>query len=120
MKRIITFFLLVSSVIAYSQELIKLDNVTWITFEDTNDYKYILIDTKNIWQITIPNKDILFLPPDPYNEYALISETNKYYSDGLNSSFQFKLFINEGGNWWDFYSIVFGIWKFPTINFNNG
>jgi hypothetical protein len=89
----------------FSQEVLNFPGRN-LNFEDTSEYQYILIDTNKIWHIAKPDKKILFLPDNhPYlGEYAIISDTNDYYQENINSSFQFKLKFIGG---WNGYSIQF-------------
>ena len=114
MKRLYFLLVLCYSILSYSQELLYMG---WphssINFEDTTEYKYISIDTSNIWQIIEPDKQILFIPPEyPHlGEYAIISDTNSYYTSNINASFQFKLLGGSG----NYYEISF----FQKFDFEN-
>ena len=107
MKNIVVLVICLIHCSIYAQEIIPF---SWggyeINFEDTSEYNYVAFDTNNIWFITKPDKQILFLPSSPtyLNEYAIISDTNDYYSKNVKSSFQFKLFLSHG---YDSYYISF-------------
>ena len=101
MKHILLFLLLVKASIALPQELLHwgLDRV--ISFENTSDYKYILLDTTDIWQIGKPRKDILFLPPNsPFAENAIFTDTAQYYAVNKKASFQFKLRLDGNDSYY--------------------
>ena len=86
----------------FAQELLNLGIVNSnINFEDTIKHKYIAIDTQNIWQIDKPEKVILFLPPSsPYlGEKVIFTDTSKYYTSNIESSFQFILYLGEGNTY---------------------
>ncbi len=107
MKNLSFLLFLYCSILGHSQELL---NMGWsfnsiINFEDTTENKYIDIDTSNIWQIVEPDKQILFIPPEHsyLGNYAIIGDTNNFYANNINSSFQFKLLFGDG----DFYDIGF-------------
>jgi hypothetical protein len=89
MRNLIIIVLYFNALSIYSQEALN-----WgynLNFEDTSEYKYVGIDTNNIWYITKPQKQILSSP-----SYAIISDTNKYYPKNVKSSFQFKLVFDYG------------------------
>lgn len=77
-----------------------------IDFEKSSDFQYVKIDVDSIWNISHPQKDIINLPTQQSNigTMAIISDTNKYYSKNLQSSFQFKLYYEMGSSG---YSISF-------------
>jgi len=88
MKTLIILLFAFIQLSAVSQEIINACGSPGIYFGDTSSYKYLYIDTSNIWYITKPDKQIL-----NWDDYAIVSDTNDYYSKNLKSSFQFKLCI---------------------------
>ncbi len=84
-------------------------------FDDSTEYEHVLIDTNNIWQITHPHKNILFLQdlPSINDQYGIITDTGNYYQLGVTSSFQFKLLFLSGT---DIYHISF--WQKYDFNPN--
>jgi hypothetical protein len=108
MKKIVLIAFMISRVIiGYSQDYLHLGfGGAHFDFEDSTKYNNVLMDTNNVWQITQPQKDILFLPSLPliYGEYAIITDANQYYQMGETSSFQFKLLLLSGT---DIYNISF-------------
>lgn len=103
MKKIVLIVFMITRVITgYSQESFDLGfGGDWINFENSHLYNHVLIDTNNIWQITRPQKNILFLPDD---SHGIITDTNLYYQTGVTSYFQFKLHLLRGS---DIYNIRF-------------
>jgi hypothetical protein len=100
MKRLFFLAILANSVIALSQEpILWTYGNTEITFEDTSDYKFVLIDTNGVWQIAEPKKGLLQLSTFK----AIIADTNLYYKNNLRASFQFRLILGPA----DAYSINF-------------
>ena len=99
---------------AISQEFIEINfNTIDIDFEDSEFYKYILIDTNNIWKIGTPNKELIFPEPQHiFGEKSIYSDTNLYYGKDISSYFQFKIIIGNA----DFYGIGFD----QKYDFENG
>ncbi|MBN2613292.1 MAG: T9SS type A sorting domain-containing protein [Bacteroidales bacterium] len=106
MKRLTFFTFLLSISFCYAQEILYMGKAfSTINFEDTVEYKYVGIDTKNVWRIAEPHKEILFIPQTHsyLGKYAIISDTNRFYNSNIRASFQFRLFLGEG----DSYGISF-------------
>lgn len=95
MKRIIllTLVILLSGLKGISQEILETDYRPKINFEDTSLYKYIQIDTNNVWSIDTVTKDILFLSGN--NNTSIITYDNYYYGKNINSFFQFKILLGD-------------------------
>jgi hypothetical protein len=101
MKKIVFIALLVNVITGYSQELLSLGRTgANLDLEFPDEFPYIKIDTNHVWYITMPNKYILYYPPDPgpFGTHALITDTSLYYKSNIKSSFQFKLIMGEEGN----------------------
>jgi len=100
MKRILLFLLLVKAAIAMPQELLYWDFAeTIISFDDTTQYKYILIDTNKIWYIEEAEKEILFAPAN-FGQYSIFTDTARYYPANARASCQFKLRLNGADSYY--------------------
>lgn len=98
MKKILCLVFILFNTIVHGQVPIFSEN--WyveMSFEDTLENKYILFDTNNVWFVTKPEKEILFIPSTlpEIGEKALITDTNDYYAINTNSSFCFKLILEQ-------------------------
>lgn len=97
MKTTLTFFILgILSFTALCQDVL---NFGWVdgdhvSFEDTSQYKYVKLDSNNIWVITTPQKPILYLPSSLGN-FGIMTDTNIYYLSDTASSFQFRLRMTD-------------------------
>jgi hypothetical protein len=132
MKTIILILVILNIHFAYGQEqifsfLAGPGEELNINFEDTAEYKYISIDTNNVWFITNPQKEILFLPPElpELGEKAIISDTNNYYKNNLKSSFQFKLYLESSFFYYIFFRYKYDFEKnkdggIIETSYNNG
>lgn len=99
MKQLFVILISLNTLLISSQEIVDFGfGGSRINFEDTSEYKFVKVDTNNVWIITEPKKQILFLPTNPsyLGKFAIISDTNEFYPVNIKSSFQFKLKLMEG------------------------
>ncbi len=100
MKNLLFISFVCCSIPGFSQELLSLGRIgADLDFERPEEYRFIKIDTNNLWFITEPGKEILFLPPNAgFGSHALLSDTSLYYRSNTIATFQFKLQMQEEGN----------------------
>lgn len=101
MKKLIILLSVLNFFAAYNQEVINFYDDFDIDFTDTSQYKYLSIDTNNVWTIAKPkNKQNLTWISD-----ALFTDTSLYYGKNIKSSFQVKLYFNGQHDYYVVYLI---------------
>ncbi len=94
MKKLFLLAVSLFSMTAYSQNPIYLSyGHVEIDFEDTSQYKYILMDT-TVWDSKIPEKNKL-----TNNSNAIVTGKSFYYENNLKASFQFKIIFKEADSY---------------------
>lgn len=98
MKTLLLMLLLFNGIICMAQSEINWAGNFTISFEQSYEKEYYLIDTNEVWQVCHPQKQVLFFPDyKPYlGTRAIITDSIGYYSSNLKSSFQFRLLLGPG------------------------